>query len=93
MNTKTIFHPVYGRMVDNLKAARNQKGLTQEQAGHALNKSRNWIHKMEQKELRMDVLQLVGLCRVYGRASVDVVKQIEEELFREDDGSSSHINK
>lgn len=74
---KTIHEPAYRLLVSELRQARVKSGLTQTAAGRLMGHNRNWIHKAETHELRLDVLQFVRLCRVYGLKAHDLVRRME----------------
>ena len=65
---KTIYEQPYRLMVSELRQARQRAGLTQTDAGEKIGRSRQWIHKVETCELRLDVMQTAQLCRVYGES-------------------------
>ena len=84
---KTIFDPRYVRLIDTLRTVRHKAGLTQAQAARRVGMSRVWLGKIERREVRLDVLHFVVLCRVYGAGCARLIRRLEEEL--QDDGSSS----
>jgi transcriptional regulator with XRE-family HTH domain len=78
---KTIFEPTYRDMVATLRAARLQKGLRQEDVAIRMGITRTWIAKVEICEIRLDVIQLVRLARVYGLRAHRLVKEVEGALL------------
>ena len=88
---KTIYEPAYRNLVGKLRQARRRAGLTQAEAGDKLGRSRQWINTTEAGQLRLDVLQVVRLCRVYGLKAHELVRRMEEELSEED--PSSYVSK
>lgn len=77
---KTIFNSAYALLVGRLRTARIARGFTQADVGKLLGCSRHWIQKIEACQVRVDVLQLIKLGRVYGISAADLVKAAEEEL-------------
>lgn len=75
---KTIHEPAYHRLVAELRQARAQAGLTQAAVGQLIGQGRNWVHKIETCEVRLDVLQFVRLCRVYDLKAHDLVRRLSE---------------
>lgn len=58
---KAIFSNDYKKIVRSLKIARESKGLTQQQLSIKLGKSQSYISKIEQGQIRLDVVQLKEL--------------------------------
>ena len=84
---KSIHEPVYQNLIASLRAARINRGLRQEVVARRLGVGRTWIVKVEQCELRLDVLQLVRLARVYGLAAHGLVETVEKGLSDPDSPS------
>ena len=83
---KSIFDPSYQMMVNEIRQARQRAGLTQEAAGRLAGHSRQWIVKVEMSDIRLDVVQTVRLCRIYGVSAYRLVRRLEEAP-EEDDSS------
>jgi transcriptional regulator with XRE-family HTH domain len=81
---KTIYDPAYRKLIDHIKAQRLASGINQKQAGLRIQKSRQWIAKIEMYELRLDVLHFVRLCQAYHLKSSDLIKSLEEESSEDD---------
>ena len=81
---KTIYNPAYRRLVNELRRLRLERGLRQADVGHQLGVSRHWIAKIERGETRLDIVQLVRLCRLYGADTGRFVRELEQELSDED---------
>ena len=60
--TKTIYEPGYINLVDKLRRRRLDLGLRQKDVAATLGVKRNWVSKVELREIRLDVWQFVGLC-------------------------------
>jgi len=82
---KAIFEPAYGRLVSNLHRLRIERGMRQEDVGRRLHVTRHWVSKVESCQLRLDLVQFVRLCRVYGVRASDLLGELESDLS--DDGS------
>ena len=81
---KTIFVPVYRQIVADLRRAREKCGLRQEDVAGKLGCTRHWLSRVEACQLRLDVVQLVRLCRIYGVSPSRLAGRLEEELSEED---------
>ncbi len=82
---KTIFVPAYRKLVQELRRARRNAGLTQEEVGRRMGRSRQFIHGWETYESRMDAVQICRFARVCGVKAHILVRLMEEELSEEDD--------
>ena len=56
----------YTRLLTALRQARKDAGLTQEQVAHKLSNHASYISKCESGERRIDVIELVDFCQLYG---------------------------
>jgi transcriptional regulator with XRE-family HTH domain len=74
---KAIFEPAYRDMVATLRAARLRRGLRQEDVAARLGVKRTWLSKVESNEIRLDVIQLVRLARLYGLQASRLVTEVE----------------
>lgn len=61
----TLYSDVHRKLVQKLKAARLHSGLSQNQAAKALNRSQSAISKIESGQLRVEIILLKKLARVY----------------------------
>ncbi len=61
--TKTIYEPGYISLVDKLRRRRLDLGLRQRDIAASLGVKRNWISKVELREIRLDVWQFVRICK------------------------------
>jgi transcriptional regulator with XRE-family HTH domain len=62
---KSLHSPAYDRFLKLLRKAREDAGLTQEQAAKKLRKPQSFISKCESGERRVDVVELVMFCTAY----------------------------
>jgi transcriptional regulator with XRE-family HTH domain len=85
---KAIFEPAYQSLIASLRAARHKQGLRQEDVATRLGVTRTWVSKIESHEVRLDVIQLIHLTRVYGLQAHRLVKEVEELVRVADDSGT-----
>ena len=76
---KTIYDERYVRLIERLKQRRQELGLRQEQVARKFHRSRTWVSKVEQRERRLDVVELQDLCDFYGLPLTEVAATLDEE--------------
>jgi transcriptional regulator with XRE-family HTH domain len=79
---KSLFSPSYDRFLEVLRQARVESGLTQTDAARLLGKPQSFIAKCEQGERRVDVVELLELCRIYGVSLSEFVDKIDTQKRR-----------
>jgi transcriptional regulator with XRE-family HTH domain len=62
---KSIYTKSYSHLVDQLKKARKQKKLKQIDVAKKLNRTQSYISKIESGQLRLDIVQLKEISRLY----------------------------
>lgn len=62
---KSIYRAEYKKVVDNLRKARKEAGLKQEDVAQKLDKPQSYISKIERGERRLDVIELKAFARLY----------------------------
>jgi len=62
---KSIYGEEYKKVVVNLRKARTEVGLRQEDVAQKLNKPQSYISKIERGERRIDVVELKAFARLY----------------------------
>ena len=62
----SVYSDEYQRVINALKKARKEKGITQAQLAKALGKPQSFIAKVESGERRLDVVEFVHLARLVG---------------------------
>jgi transcriptional regulator with XRE-family HTH domain len=77
MCEKQIYNAKYRATISALRDIRKKLGLTQAQVAIRLGVGRTWISKIELGELRLDLLHLTILCRVYRVDIHDVIRHME----------------
>ncbi|MFA5403155.1 MAG: helix-turn-helix transcriptional regulator [Candidatus Omnitrophota bacterium] len=65
---KTIYTKAYSDLVSRLKKARHQARFNQKDAAKKLNRSQSYISKIESGQLRLDIIQLKEIARVYKKS-------------------------
>lgn len=63
---KSRHTPRYGRLLQALRAARQEANLTQVQVAKHFGTYASFISKVEAGERRLDVVELADFCRLYG---------------------------
>lgn len=62
---KSIYSDDYKFLTKQLKKARLEANLTQKEVSEILNRTQSYISKIESGELRIDVVQLKEIARLY----------------------------
>lgn len=76
---KTIHAPAYGRLIATLRARRLGLGLSQEELGKRIGASRTFVVRVEQKERRLDVLELCRMLKVLKMRLADIEELLAGE--------------
>ncbi len=82
--SKTIYISAYRNLIARLREQRIRAGLMQSDVGKRLGVARSLIGKIERCEVRLDVVGLVRLARVYRTSARDLIAGLEKELSDED---------
>ena len=82
--SKTIYIQAYRNLIARLREQRIRAGLMQSDVGKRLGVARSLIGKIERCEVRLDVVGLVRMARVYRTSARDLIAALEEELSDED---------
>jgi len=77
---KMIYCDAYRTLIDTLRRLREEQGLRQADVGEKLGLSADWVGKVEGGEIRLDLLHLVLLCRLYGAQPDELVRQFAQGL-------------
>jgi transcriptional regulator with XRE-family HTH domain len=70
----------YSRFREALVAARESAGLSQHALAKRLGRPQSFVSKCESGERRVDVVELVQICKVLRADPVDIVKTVVREL-------------
>ncbi|MBI2639510.1 MAG: helix-turn-helix transcriptional regulator [Candidatus Sungbacteria bacterium] len=65
---KSIYGAEYKKVVENLRKARENAGLRQEDVAQKLGKPQSYISKIERGERRVDVVELKAFARLYKKS-------------------------
>lgn len=63
----------YARLLKELRAARENAGLTQGEVCAKLDAHASFVSKVEAGDRRLDVVELADLCRIYKVSLVDIL--------------------
>ncbi len=77
---KSVYLREYQVFLEQLRAAREEAGLTQRQVAERLGRSQSFVAKCEQGHNRVDVAQLVEFCRVLEIPLLDFMKRYADAL-------------
>ena len=72
----SVYSDEYQRVINALKKARKEKGITQAQLAEALGKPQSFIAKVENGERRLDVVEFVHLARLLEINFEQLLKEI-----------------
>lgn len=73
---KSKFTKQYSRLLEVLKDARIQAGLTQTEVGKKFQSHASFVSKCESGERRIDVIELAFFCKLYGISLTDFLKRL-----------------
>lgn len=76
----SVYSEEYQRVINALKKARKDKGITQAQLAEALGKPQSFIAKVESGERRLDVVEFVHLARLLEINFDQLLKEITTML-------------
>lgn len=74
---KSVFSEEYGVFLRELRHARAQSGMTQEQVAKAMGQTQSFVSKCERGERRIDIVELARFCAVLGIPLREFVDRIE----------------
>lgn len=75
-----VVSPDYRAVIDALKDARTQAGISQRELARRLGKPPSFVNKIEQLERRMDVLEFIAIAEAIGMQASDLLKQMRNVL-------------
>ena len=81
---KSIYTREYTVLLQLLREAREEAGMTQVQLSKKLRLTQSLYSKMERGECRMDMIQVRTICRFFGITLRDFVDRLEKELKKAD---------
>jgi len=74
---KSIFTPEYRVFIKLLRETRQAAGVTQVQLAGKLRTTQSIVSKWERGELRLDLVQIQGICRALGTTLVAFAQEFE----------------
>lgn len=77
---KSIVSPEYSLFLEQLRKAREEKGLTQIDVAERLGKTQSFVSKVERGERRLDVMELRAFCSALEIPLLKFVEGIEDVL-------------
>lgn len=81
---RSIYDPRYIAMISKLKAARENRGLSQAYLSERLGRPQSYISKIENRERRIDLIETLDLCKVLGIRIEDLIDpEMKYLLFEE----------
>ena len=86
---KTVHDSRYVGLVGRLKALRLAQGMSQSVLAARLGVTNRWASKVERRDIRLDVMTFVRVCRALGVRASRLIAKVEEEL--DDSGSSFYV--
>ena len=76
MTQKTQHTRRYDQLLEALRRARKEAGLTQMDVAARLEAYASYVSKCESGERRIDVVELADFCRVYGIKVADLLRSV-----------------
>lgn len=80
--SKTIHDKSYQVLVDCLRKARQDAGVTQTDLASLLDIDQSYISRYERSERRLDVIELRAICQALGLDLLEFIASFEKELKR-----------
>lgn len=78
--SKSLYRTETKVLLDVIKEARTEAGLTQAQCSKALGRPQSFISDVERGVRRLDLIQLRDMCRVFGISLRTLVRRFETLL-------------
>jgi transcriptional regulator with XRE-family HTH domain len=79
--SKTIFGEQHSKLVELLRRARVQAGLTQVQAAKRLGCRQTFISKIECGERRLDIVEFAVICGAYRADACEIMKKVVQPRY------------
>ena len=76
--TKAIHDPRYAKLISDFRHHRIRLGMTQQQVADKIGMSRDWISKIERREVRLDVVCFVRYCGVCSVSPYRMLRHLTE---------------
>lgn len=79
---KSIYSKEYSLFLEQLRNAREEKGLTQTEVAERLGQTQSFVSKVERGERRVDIVELRAFCRAIGIAFPEFISLIDVEISK-----------
>ena len=80
--SKTIHQPIYDELIKALIKARKEAKLTQQQVADLLGKPQSYVAKIENKERKLDVIELIHFSDILKIKANTLIATIEWKKVR-----------
>ncbi|MGI2177438.1 helix-turn-helix domain-containing protein [Shewanella frigidimarina] len=80
--SRTLHTPEYRRLIEWLKAARIERGLTMRELASELGVPHSYVGKVEQCERKLDVLEYVYYCKALNEDPLKGVKILSGKVSK-----------
>lgn len=80
--SKSLYRTETKVLLDVLKELRSESGLTQSQCSKALGRPQSFMSDVERGVRRLDLIQLLDLCQVFGVSLRTLVRRFESYLAK-----------
>jgi len=77
---KSIYTKEYSLFLEQLRKAREEKGLTQTDVAERLGQTQSFVSKVERGERRLDIVELRAFCSAIGVTFSSFITRIEKVL-------------
>ncbi|MBK9155069.1 MAG: helix-turn-helix transcriptional regulator [Chloracidobacterium sp.] len=77
---KSIYTKEYSLFLEQLRKAREEKGLTQTDVAQKLGQTQSFVSKVERGERRLDIVELRAFCIAIGIGFPTFIGRIERAL-------------
>lgn len=78
--SKSLYRTETKVLLEVLKELRSESGLTQSQCSRALGRPQSFMSDVERGVRRLDLIQLLDLCRVFGVSLRTMIRRFETYL-------------
>lgn len=77
---KSIYSRDYGILIERLRKAREDNGLTQIEIAERLGQTQSFVSKVERSERRIDVVELRAFCGAIGIDFPTFIRKLDSAL-------------
>jgi transcriptional regulator with XRE-family HTH domain len=76
----SLFTAAYEQLVASVVAMRKEAGLTQRQLAAKLGREQNYVARIETRQRRLDLVELIQLCRACGKEPEAAVSALVRKI-------------